>query len=265
MQKKPPQLNIFVSHPSELLTNCRSHGDGLTAFGFISRLAERGHTMHVAVPEMEIQGELPETIKLYPIKTWAKGLITHRLEYMLRSRLLLNRLRRNHQIDLIHQFNPVNRGLSLAMIATGLPVLLGQFYPDWPADAELPAGKNGLRRGLTAKIKSWLRQQILRSQQFFASALIIATPASLNSLYRPERMPEKIFLVNSGVDTNHFSPSSISFGSTVGNSNEPNILFLANLWRRKGILTLLEAFETVAEKIPNCRLTVVGSGGRVLR
>ena len=28
-----PKLSIFVSHPSELLTNCRSYSDGLLAFG----------------------------------------------------------------------------------------------------------------------------------------------------------------------------------------------------------------------------------------
>jgi len=259
MKKALSKLTIFVSHPSEFLTDCQPHGDGLTAFGFISRLAERGHTLHVAVPEMKIAGGLPDNIKFHPIKTWTKSLIPHRLEYMLRSRLLFNRLRRKHRFDLIHQFNPVNRGLSLAMIGTGLPVVLGQFYPDWPNDADGPA--NGtVRQPLMLKAKCWLRRQVLGVQQFFASALIIATPASLGSLYHPERLRQKVFLVNSGVDTKHFSPGPMP-KQTENGSHQPSVLFLANLWRRKGILTLLEAFETVAAKIPNCRLTVVGSGG----
>ncbi len=262
MKKSRSGFTIFVSHPSEFLTDCQPHGDGLTAFGFISRLAERGHTLHVAVPEMEINGGLPDNIKFYPIKTRTKSLIPHRLEYMLRSRLLFNRLRRQHRFDLIHQFNPVNRGLSLAMIGTGLPVVLGQVYPDWPADAEAAVERMTLGQ-LAIKAKCWLRRQILRVQQYFASALIIATPASLDSLYHPERIREKIFLVNSGVDTEHFSPGPrLQMPQAAENGSvQPSILFLANLWRRKGILTLLEAFGTIAAKVPNCRLTVVGSSG----
>jgi glycosyltransferase involved in cell wall biosynthesis len=41
---------------------------------------------------------------------------------------------------------------------------------------------------------------------------------------------------------------------------DPVILFLANLNYRKGIFTLLEAFERVVEAVPACRLWIVGSG-----
>ncbi|HMX24502.1 MAG TPA: hypothetical protein PKC13_02675, partial [Blastocatellia bacterium] len=67
------KFSIFIPHASDFLTNHRSHGDGLTAFGFINRLAERGHTLHVAAPEMDIQGALPANIKLYPIRTLTKS------------------------------------------------------------------------------------------------------------------------------------------------------------------------------------------------
>lgn len=257
MEKKLPKLTIFVSHPSELLTDHRSHGDGLLAFGFISRLAARGHTLHIATQEAAIEGELPENIKLHPIKMRLQGRLTHRLEYMLKSRLLLNRLRREHQFDLIHQLNPVVKGLSLSLYGCGLPVILGQFYPDWPGDADEAQVKLSWPNRFRLKFRTMVRKASLRWQQRLATALIVATPKSLEVLYKPERMKEKIFLVNTGVDASHFAPAS----DQTRNKDDQHILFVANLWRRKGILTLLEAFEKVAETLPGSRLTVVGSGG----
>lgn len=257
MEKPSSKLNIFVSHSSELLTDWRSHGDGLLAFAFLSRLAERGHSLHVAVQETAIKSALPDNLKLYPIRTHFQGRITQRLEYMLKSRLLLNRLRRRHRFDLIHQLNPVVRGLSLSMFGNGLPVVLGLFYPTWPADADEAEPKMSVVTRVRLRCRGWLRKLTLSWQQRLASALVLGTPKSLDVLHKPERMKEKIFLVNQGVDTDHFAPAA----NTSAGNDDQHILFVANLWRRKGILTLLEAFEKVAERLPNSRLTVVGSGG----
>ena len=250
------ELSIFISHPSDFLTDCQPNGDGLIAYGFISRLAERGHTLHIAVNESELAGPLPDNVRFYPIKTRFRGLVTGRLEYMLKSRLLLNRLRRTERIDLIHQMNPVNKGLSLSMIGAGLPVVLGQFYPDWPADAETPVEKLGWWRRMKLHAKEMLRRQVLNLQQRFAAVLIVSSRAALERIYQPERASEKIAILPPGVDTTHFSP-----GEEPALASEPNILFLANLWRRKGIFTLLDAFQIVHRAMPNCRLTIVGSAG----
>jgi glycosyltransferase involved in cell wall biosynthesis len=257
METPSPKLTIFVSHSSELLTNCRSHGDGLLAFAFISRLAERGHTLHVAVQQTEITGDLHANLKLYPIRTRFHGRIMHRLEYMLKSRLLFNRLRRQHHFDLIHQLNPVVKGLSLSLFGSGLPVVLGLFYPSWPGNADEAKPKQSIASRIRLRCRALLGKVSLRWQQRLASALIIATPKALDVLYKPEQVKEKIFLVNQGVDARHFAP----LGRRSARSNDQHILFVANLWRRKGILTLLEAFEIVVKKLPNSRLTVVGSGG----
>lgn len=257
------KFSIFIPHASDFLTNHRSHGDGLTAFGFISRLAERGHTLHVAAPAMDIRGELPANIKLYPIKTWTKGTIPHRLEYMVRSRLLLHRLRRSKQsedqIEMIHQLNPVNKGLSLAMLGSGLPVVLGVIVPSWPEDAEETTLKQSLSKRLIEGIKTWAKRRLLTLQQWQASVLLLATPAARAELHQAERIEHKIVYLPLGVDATRFFPPSSEDERPL--QDEPNILFLANLWRRKGIFTLLEAFARVVEKVPNCRLTIAGGGG----
>jgi len=256
MRKAKRTLSIFISHPSDFLTDYQPNGDGLIAYAFISRLAARGHRLHIATKESQLAHPLPENIKLHPIKTHFRGLIASRLEYMLRSRLLLNRLRRTEPVDLVHQLNPVNKGLSLAMIGSGLPVVLGQFYPDWPSDAETPADDLRWWQRLRLRMKAIVRRQVLNLQQRMASALIISSQAAESTLYKPERVREKITLVPPGVDTNHFSP-----GGGEPSATQPHILFLANLWRRKGILTLLDAFTIVHRAMPDCRMTIIGSGG----
>ena len=48
------KLNIFISHPSDFLTDNKLHGDGLLAFEIINRLANRGHNIHVACINYDI-------------------------------------------------------------------------------------------------------------------------------------------------------------------------------------------------------------------
>src|SRR5205085_11518111 len=87
-------------------------------------------------------------------------------------------------------------------------------------------------------------------------ALLVATPAARSFLHNAQQVEHKIVHLPFGVDTTWFYP-----GDEDAKTSEPNILFLANLWRRKGIFTLLEAFARVAEQVPNCRLTIAGGGG----
>jgi glycosyl transferase family 4 len=118
-------LTIFVPHCSDLLTDHLPHGDGLIAHGFISNLARRGHRLHVAAQRVELRSPLHSNITLHEIPVTASGPLVGRLEYMLRVRRLLNKLNKDCRFDLIHQLNPVFTGTSLAMIGSGLPLVLG--------------------------------------------------------------------------------------------------------------------------------------------
>src|SRR5205085_1515269 len=71
---------------------------------------------------------------------------------------------------------------------------------------------------------------------------------------RSSQVRKKLFVVPPGIDTEVFAP---------GESPEryaPIILFLANIVRRKGVFTLLEAFDRVAAEHPNCVLHIGGEG-----
>jgi len=247
---------IFVPHCSELLTDHLPHGDGLIAHGFISHLARRGHRLHVAVQGASLREPLPANVTLHRISLSFSGPIWGRLEYMVRVRELLNLLKRDVPFDLIHQMNPVFAGVSLALIGSGVPLVLGTYVASWPHTLNAKSSKGWVRRSLAR-----CRDSIARLQQQRADALLLTTPAASNRLPKPAAVRERVHLLPHGIDTELFSP-----GPSVQEKTEPTpgpILFLANVVEYKGIFTLIEAFPAVAREVPGIRLQIAGDGNRL--
>lgn len=233
-------LTIFVIHPSQFLTDFRGHGDGLTAFGFISQLARRGHRLHVAVEAADIHAPLPPNVTLHriPLRTPAPF---KRIEYMLRVRALFNALRRHERFDVAHQFNPVFSGLSLALLGSGVPIVLGTYIPEWP-------------NGLTRTWRSFVKALVAAPQQAAAAALLLTTPAARPRLPFPRLLRRKIHYLGNGIDIERFRPGDEPA------PNDQTILFLAQLARKKGIFTLLDAFALLAPRFPAAQLWIAGDG-----
>jgi glycosyltransferase involved in cell wall biosynthesis len=252
------KLTIFISYPSDLLTDFRPHGDGLLAFEFINRLAQRGHTLHVVCQSVEIQGKLPETVKLYSSLSPISSPILSRVRFLIRSRQLFNRLYRDRKVDIIHELNPIVKGLSFSFLGTEVPVVLGPFHPQWPDDAEvLPYRRPAAAASASFFSKTSLKHLVFSQQQRQADALLLSTQAALTTLGNVSENTDKAYDLPPGVDDIFFSPNSSEVNSA---PETPTILFLANLEVRKGIFTLLDAFEHVAEVLPSCRLIIAGSG-----
>ena len=243
--------NIFVLHPSDFLTDHESHGDGLTAFGFISELAQRGYQLHVAAREYSLRSALPPNVILYKVPVWIRVPLVDRLEYMIRARALFKQLRRTKEFHLIHQMNPVFAGLSLALAGCRTPIVLGTIVPRWPNDPDSLA----MRHPMAGKILQTVKNLVVRLQQKCATALLLTSPAAVNRLPRPEAVMHKVRYLPHGIDTDLFFPAPAAPGP-----KPPKVLFLANLQSRKGIFVLLEAFQKVAMAVPNSRLCIVGSG-----
>lgn len=250
-------LTIFIAHPSQFLTDHRSHGDGLAAYDLIRRLAERGHELHVAVGEMDLRGQLPANVEFYPIKTRAEPLtMLWRLEYTTKVRELLGRLSKKKRIDVIHQLNPVVTGLSLFLGKTGCPLVLGPYVPYWSRRAEGPDRRPHLTERVGDGFRDYVLTKILHRQQQLAAALLISTPAAMAKICSEPKILAKTHELPYGVDVRLFSPRD----DRPNDTRSPNILFIANLQRRKGIYTLLDAFEILAAKHPTCHLTIAGGG-----
>jgi L-malate glycosyltransferase len=254
---KHQKFSIFISHPSEFLTNCQPHGDGLIAFNFINQLAQRGHTLHVAAPATAITGELPANIKIYPVKTWTSFSTLNPLEYIIKVRQIFNRIQQNYPIDIIHQLNPVNPGLSYSLLGTGLPIVLGPFWVSWRTDIEPPKFKTSLLGGISSYLVRPLMDRCSHQQQKKASALLLSTPAALPELYDSKSSKNKIHTITPGINPTLFSPV---VNEKKSQTDPINILFMSHVEPRKGIFTLLDAFEIVNKYLDSCQLIIGGAG-----
>ena len=243
------RLRIFVAHPSEVLTDHLPHGDGLVTFGIITRLAERGHELHVAAQTVDLQGDVPAGVHIHQLLSHAGTSVRDRLVYMVRLRMLYERLRRRGPFDVIHQMNPVFTGLTLSLLGAAPPLVLGAFVPRWQSDS------TGAERrpSLLSRMKAAVEREIATIQQARAAGLLIASRRRCRRIHEPERHRGRIFEVPHGIDLTRFTPRA-------GSASRPSVLFLTSIQYRKGIFTLLDAFEQVAREMPEVELVIAGDG-----
>lgn len=247
---------IFVNHPSQYLTDCEPHGDGLLAYQYIDHLARRGHQLYVAAPIVKLRGPLHPNVHLFLVKTitrpsWERPSWPHRIEYAFRVRHLFMQLQRQISFDVIHQLNPVTTGVNLFLPSNNIPFIVGPLPPAWPAQA--PTLQNSVIASCRSIMKRLIRWEMFRR----ASCILIPVPGGRESVPNSRSISSRIKLLHYGVDTKQFEPEKTP-SETVGSN--AHILFLANLHKRKGIYTLLEAFETVVKCLPQARLTIAGDG-----
>jgi L-malate glycosyltransferase len=238
------KYRIFIVHPSGLLTDYHAHGDGLLAYRYIRELAARGHHLCVACERTELMEPPPPNVEIYPIAlpdSLHSAKFSLHLSYMWKMRLLFNRLHRMRPFDLAHQLNPVFTGLSLGMLGSAVPLVLGPYVTYPPADP-----RRRLRAGIARAVS--------RLQQEAADAVLISGPAARAHVHGDHIRSKRMFTVPYGIDLEKFTPQPLPPG-------DPQILYLAGLDIFKGIFVLLEAFESVAAQIPAARLLLIGGEG----
>lgn len=243
-----PRLALFVAHASALLTDHEPHGDGLIALSFLRRLAERGHQIDVAVQDVALCRELPANLRLHRIAAGGELSPARRLLYAARVRSLFDRLGGARCFDLIHQFNPVDVGLTTFLPHRRPPVVIGPYPAPWAADLRSSRAFPPSRALLT------LRAGLQWLQQHRAAAVLVFVPAGRGNL-RARRARARTRVVAPGVDLEAFHPAAGGPATT-----PRSILFVGRLERRKGVLTLLDAFEAIACDIPEAELRIAGSG-----
>lgn len=245
-------LQIFIIHPSDLLTDYLPNGDGLIAHGFIKNLADRGHRIYIAARAVDLRKPLPENVKIFTLKRRINFPVLDRAEYMVRARLLFESLCKTVRFDLLHQMNPVFVGLSLAFVGCKAPVVLGTIVPRWANDSDSLAAQYPAFRRLI----EWGRNRIMALQQRHASALLLTSKAAMNKVPEPERVKAEIHSIPHGIDSQVFSPDNPKICKGVAAS----ILFLASLQEKKGIYVLLAAYAELLNDFPDLRLTIAGGG-----
>ena len=247
MSPSSRRLRIFVAHASALLTDHEAHGDGLVALNFLRALAERGHELDVATQEVAIRDPIPPNLRLHRIMRGGELGPARRLRYAVRVGRLYRRLAGERPYDLIHQYNPVDVGLTAFLPSAPAPLLLGPHPAPWP-DTIQP------RRSLSWAPYTTLRGALQWREQRRAAAVLVFVPAGAANV-RSSRARERILVVPPGIDLEAFHPAQPSERPA-----RPSVLFLGGLERRKGVDTLLEAFEAVSRSHPEAELRLAGAG-----
>ena len=245
-------LTIFVSHPSSFLTDCNAHGDGLAAHECSRRLVARWRVVQVAVQAVELEGDLPSNVTLYPIERRSPADSLKHVEYAVRVWRCYQQIARTHEIDVIHQLNPVRPGLSVLLSFCAPPLLLGLYVPSWPS---VSGSQRSEKQGALRAVARSLMAGADRIQQHRAAALLLSTPAAQSRLRVPNAIA-KSHIIPYGVDTDTFTPTQNGKEA----DEDLRVLYLGRLDRQKGIFILLDAMETVFRKHPNSILVVAGSG-----
>jgi glycosyltransferase involved in cell wall biosynthesis len=243
-------LNIFILHPSDMLTDCLPHGDGLLANLYIRKLAARGHFLHVAATNVQIKETLPPNVTIHKIhvpEPCTKPF--SRVRYAFKVRALFRKLSTQIQFDLIHQLNPVVTGLALSMIGIDKPIVMGPYVPDWPLvrrNNKLQEPTMLQRAGRLVKRAFWHQQHRM------ADKIILSSSAAMQKVPNRRRVEKKISIVPYGIDAESFHPHELP--------TQPTILFLAKVSYHKGIMVLLDAFREVHKTLQNAKLIVAGLG-----
>ena len=235
------------------------HGDGLVAFEVASRLAARGHDVHVMSPSIVLEGSVPANLHVHPLARPPGRGVRGRLAYLPHVRATYRRLRRAAPFDVIHQLNPVFAGISLALAGSRVPVVLGAYVAPWPKEAD-----SANIMGATAlPFAAHVRRGVSALQQRLAAALILSTPGAGALVVEPRRSRDKIYSIPHGIDPAVYAePAADVKLSTADGDAMPSILFVGGTERRKGIYDLLAAFRTVRDALPHARLVIAGAGGR---
>jgi glycosyltransferase involved in cell wall biosynthesis len=218
-------------------------------FNYLKGLAERGHTVHVAVPRVEMRGAVPAGMHLHVISQGSQRGLLSRLGYMRAVRSLFARLSIDLHFDIAQQFTPVNTGLSFALLGTGVPLVLGPYSGHWAPEA---FGQPE-RTSLLSKLKLLARDALAVLQQKQASALVITCPAAIDRILSPGLRGTRVHVISHAIHS-HDYPQREHLPA------KPSVVFLANLEYWKGVFTLLDAFDTLAAVFPECTLEVWGDG-----
>ena len=173
------------------------------------------------------------------------------LTYIVAGHRFLRKLLRKESFDRCLAVMTVPAGVNAWLIRKQVPYLVSLQGSDVPGYSER---FSMLYRFLTPTIHRIWRD----------STSVVANSEGLRTLALRSAPEQEIGVIPNGVDTELFSPGP---AGEAGRDGKQRIVCVGRLIERKGVRELLEAFELVAEELPQAHLDLVGSGNleRVLQ
>jgi glycosyltransferase involved in cell wall biosynthesis len=250
------RLRIFVVHASHHLTDHLPHGDGLVAWGFVNELAKRGHRIHAVTDHLDVRADTPPNLTLVEFPRVKMSTLTHYAAYARKVRRYFQMVASSEGVDVVHQMNPVVRGLSLALLGKQTPIVLGTYVGDW---AKMKSSPDYVVPTYRRRVVDLMKSGLDRMQQNFATSLVLATPNALERVPARERVSARIEYLHHGVDTQLFNPLKRTGDPE---RREQSILYVGSYHGQKGVLDLIDAFGRIAADLPFSRIVFAGGRGR---
>lgn len=258
-------MKILITSASYVFSDYLPGGENRVSYEIVKELDRRGHRILLFSPKIDLKTFLKNTelIEVGGYRFSQDDYLSYRLNwwrYNLKSYKVAKKLLRKEKIDIIHHIRPAYSGRFSLAGTLGKPFIYGPITPTWskiPLDEALSKVERKKRPILGAITRAFTLFEKFTISHLWkktlkdSSAILIQMEKLKESI--PHEFLSKVKVVGLGVDTDFFRPPDEPFD---GNA----ILFLANLYRRKGLEDLLKAMPIVLSRIPDTRLIVVGDG-----
>jgi len=254
-------LNVLVS---ALACSPTLGSEALVAYRAIEALGEQFHLEAVTSAGMQT----PQRVGTHLIRVGLEEpndvAPASLLAYELRQRLVVRRLLRNSQFDVLHRVTPSGYKDSLLAIPT-IPLILGPlldsdpppesfkaiFRPRLTRQLSLRAWRQRIANGLARRIF----ERCSTSAQLLQRAALILVGTEVTRRKLPEQLRARCRRITyAGVEHDRFTPPVVRYPTKL-----PQLLFAGRLVPYKGVELLLRA-AAIARQRCAFRLAIVGKG-----
>lgn len=263
-------MNILFSSTSYVFSDHIPGGEYQVAHAIVSGLAERGHQIHVIVPQAKLNAPIPN-VTIHELGGYnfveRESYFSYRWNwwtFTLRSYWLAKKILKQYPIDIVHHIRPAFLEKFSLCWALPLPFVYGPV--SLPMIHSLPPGTampgENTRSGIITKLKNkfidrlnftigkhlWLRMMET------AVSVPVSVPPTRD--YLPDNCKDKSPIIPLGVDKDQFRPAP----DAAPPQQNPTIFYAGHLVDAKGVHYLVEAMQKIHAQIPNAKLVFAGDG-----
>jgi len=239
-------MRVAFAPAARLLSDHRANGEGLIAEGLLRRLGARGVEVVAYCEEADLREPMPG-VEVREIPAQAASAALSRIAFARRIAADVARER----FDLAHLLFPLNTAEGYALVRD-LPLIAGPMFLPWPVT--VAPKQRPIARAANAVLGR--RERRLHARTFRRAAKLLVTgPAAAADV--PAAYGDKIVQIPFGVDADRIPASALP--------DEPTIVFLSVLQRRKGPDVLMRALPEVLRCVPRARVILAGDDPSGLR
>ncbi len=217
-------------------------------------LADRGHRIYIIAPKFRKAKEFTYPNVIVKRMSSLPALFYPNFKFTSFFSPSIIRFLMREKVDIIHFQTPLTIGLQgvLAAKILGIP-LVGTFHTFF-------ADKEYLKHaGLDFKIAERLAWNYSNAYYNKCDLITCPTQSARRELLK-NRVRRKIVVISNGIDESIFENRGWKDVKKKYNPRGPILLFVGRIAYEKNIPYLLECFRLVVEKIPGCKLLMVGDG-----